>query len=86
MLVRLINSVNGLADALPRAENDCVVFEDTSSAADSIHTAKLYSDVSHDEFSDCHFNFQLERYYFDSLHVENVENNRTYANSPTLVK
>ena len=91
MPVRLINSGNVLADALPRADDDCVEFEDTSSIADSIHTAKLYSDVSDDEFSDCHYDFeqevnQLERDYFDSLHVENVENNRTYADSPVLVK
>ena len=91
MLVRLINSGNVLADALPLADDDCVEFEDTSSVADSIHTAKLYSDVSDDEFSDCHYDFeqevnQLERDYFDLLRMENVENNCTYADSPVLVK
>lgn len=64
--------------------------EDTPSEAKSNHTVELYSDVSDDEFTDCNTEFmqevnQLERKYFESLHVENVESNVNFVDSPVLV-
>lgn len=89
MPVRLVGSTDVLANALPRTVDERVDIDDTSSVGESIHTARLYSDVSDDEFSDCNFDFtpevnQLERDYFDALHVEDVANNYTYAESPVI--
>ena len=50
----------------------------------------LYSDLSDDgDFADCREDFEqncnkLEREYFETLHVEDVEPNDTYAESPVL--
>ena len=52
---------------------------------------QLYSDVSEDEdFVDCPDDFEqncnkLEQEYFDSLHVENIELNDRYVDTPVLV-
>jgi len=51
---------------------------------------QLYSDVSEDEdFTDCQEDFKqncnkLEQKYIEKLHVENVESNEVYAESPVL--
>lgn len=72
MPVRLVGSTDVLANALPRTVDERVDIDDVSSVGESIHTARLYSDVSDDEFSDCNFDFtpevnQLERDYFDAF-------------------
>jgi len=41
----------------------------------------------HEDFTDCRENFEqtcnkLEREYFETLHVENVESNEVYVDSP----
>ena len=55
-----------------------------------LNEERLYSDVSDEEdFTDCRKDFdqncnKLERGYFEKLHIENVEPNETYVDSPVL--
>ena len=83
MPVRKIYANNPLSDAIPRGDDDHVEVSSTGSIAE---TARLYSDVSEDEFADCEDDFlddlnKLERDYFESLHVDDVELNATFSES-----
>ena len=61
------------------------------SVDESTHTVELYSDVSDDDhFADCNTEFmqdvnQLEREYFESLHVEDAAPNAMFVDSPVLL-
>ena len=57
---------------------------------ESNHTVELYSDVSDNDFTDSNTEFmqevnQLEREYFESLHVEDASSNATFVDSPVLL-
>lgn len=88
----MISSMDPLINAVPRHSQDDVEFADdevSSLGGVSIHTARLYSDVSEEEFSDCNEDFleevnNLEREYFESLHVKNVEANANYRDTPVI--
>ena len=72
------------ADSPADFRNDQGRDDEVLSEEGSTHTARLYSEVSSDEFDDCYDQFaqevnQLEREYFDSLHRENLENNHNHV-------
>lgn len=77
---RVLHVNDPLAAAIPRGSDDRVVVDDhgsdVSSIDESIHTAELYEDVSLDDnFEEFNEEFidevnNLEREYFNSLHVE----------------
>ena len=73
----------------PDARGTCSVGDVDCEDANSVHTVQLYSEVSDDDFADCSDEFleevnKLERDYFEKLHVDNVEENETFAESPTI--
>lgn len=56
----------------------------------SQHTAKLYSEISNDEFSNCQEVFEqeankLEREYFQSLDKNDATPNKTFGESPVIL-
>ena len=92
MPVQVVKRWNFLENRSPLTEEEQLNLANMDNEdfyAGSNHTAELYSDVSDDEFTDCNSEFlqevnQLEREYFESLHIENVESNVNFADSPVF--
>ena len=60
MPVRLITSKDSLINAIPRHTEEQVDLADNDASSlggESIHTTRLYSDVSNEDFSDCNDEF-----------------------------
>ena len=87
---RVLHVNDPVAAAIPRGSDHRVVDNhdsDVSSIDESIHTAELYEDVSLDDnFEEFNEEFidevnNLEREYFNSLHVEKAPTNVSYSRS-----